>query len=154
MKLILFLDFDGVLHPQPCFQDNVFCRLPLLEEVLREFPTLPIVISSSWREQESLEFLKSYFSADIAQRMIGVTPLYRHPAFDHLKNPSVDFERQWEIENWCDENQYHASNWIAIDDYAPWFEPECPNLLLTSAATGFILEDQQRLRVMIKARLP
>jgi hypothetical protein len=32
MKLILFLDFDGVLHPQPCFADSAFCRLPLLED--------------------------------------------------------------------------------------------------------------------------
>jgi hypothetical protein len=115
---------------------------------------MPIVISSSWREHESLEILKSHLCEEIAQRMIDVMPFYRDPAFDHRTNPATDFERQWEIEAWCDENQRHASNWIAIDDYAPSFEPDCPNLLLTSAATGFILQDQQRLRAMIKARLP
>lgn len=46
MKLILFLDFEGVLHPQPCFQDNVFRRLPWLA-ALREFPPVQIVISST-----------------------------------------------------------------------------------------------------------
>jgi hypothetical protein len=154
MNLTLFLDFDGVVHPQPCFRENVFCRLPLLEDVLREFSEVNIVISSSWREHYGLAELKDFFSQDIAPRVIDVTPFYRDPAFDHLKNPPTDFERQWEIEAWCDENQRHASNWIAIDDYAPWFEPDCPNLLVTSSKSGFTRDDQASLRAMIKARLP
>ena len=53
--LILFLDFDGVLHPEG--EDHIlnggadFCFLPRLEALLREFPWVKIVISSSWREQ-------------------------------------------------------------------------------------------------------
>ncbi len=42
MNMYLFLDFDGVTHPQPCLQDSAFCRLPLIEEVLREFPMVKI----------------------------------------------------------------------------------------------------------------
>lgn len=34
--MILFSDFDDVTHPQPCFHENVFCRLHLIESVLRE----------------------------------------------------------------------------------------------------------------------
>lgn len=34
--MILFLDFDGVTHPEFCSYDDYFCRLPLIEEVLRE----------------------------------------------------------------------------------------------------------------------
>jgi len=34
--MILFLDFDGVTHPQPCGDENVFCCLHLIESVLRE----------------------------------------------------------------------------------------------------------------------
>ncbi len=156
MKLIIFLDFDGVTHPQPCFQENVFCRLPILEEVLREFPTVDIVISSSWREHYSLSDLQDFFSADIQARVLAVTPFYRDPRFDHLADRAADteFERQWEIECWCDENMPHLNNWIAIDDYPKWFQPNCPNLLVTSSATGFMVDDQDRLRQLIKARLP
>jgi len=50
--MILFLDFDGVTHPQPCGDENVFCQLHLIEAVLREreLQGVHIVISSSWRE--------------------------------------------------------------------------------------------------------
>ena len=48
--MILFLDFDGVLHPEPCDEDGEpFCNLPALEAILRDFPAVEIVISSMWR---------------------------------------------------------------------------------------------------------
>jgi hypothetical protein len=52
---IIMLDFDGVTHPDNFFDANFFCRLPLIEEVLRKFPSVKIVISSSWREHHSLD---------------------------------------------------------------------------------------------------
>ncbi|GIK54200.1 MAG: hypothetical protein BroJett014_31730 [Planctomycetota bacterium] len=32
---VLFLDFDGVLHPSLCLEAEHFCRRPLFEEVMR-----------------------------------------------------------------------------------------------------------------------
>lgn len=58
---VLFLDFDGVTHPEPCCQEDVFCRLNLIEDVLLGFPTVDIVISSSWRDHYTLEYLRSFF---------------------------------------------------------------------------------------------
>ncbi|WP_205895069.1 HAD domain-containing protein [Metapseudomonas otitidis] len=53
--MILFLDFDGVLHPEYDGQatpaDVVFCHLPRFEAVMRDHPEVEIVISSTWREQ-------------------------------------------------------------------------------------------------------
>ena len=48
--VVLFLDFDGVTHPEPCTQQEEFCTLHMIEGVVREFAELEIVISSSWRE--------------------------------------------------------------------------------------------------------
>lgn len=54
--MILFLDFDGVLHPffpradRSDEENQLFAYLPRLEGVLRDFPEWQIVISSSWRE--------------------------------------------------------------------------------------------------------
>jgi hypothetical protein len=43
---ILFLDFDGVLHPVDCHPDHHFCRLPLLAGWLKdERPDVDLVIS-------------------------------------------------------------------------------------------------------------
>ena len=46
--MILFLDFDGVLHPEPSLAKDAFCRLPLIEEILQDFPQVQIVVSSAW----------------------------------------------------------------------------------------------------------
>lgn len=55
--MILFLAFDGVTHPQPCFHENVFCRLHLIESVLREHELSDIEIVC-WRRCEfDLDFL-------------------------------------------------------------------------------------------------
>ena len=152
MKLYLFLDFDGVMHPQP-YQEYIFCQLPLIEEVLREFPSVFIVISSSWRAQFDLISLKRLFSEDIGSRVIGATQFYRDPALNHLTKSANDFERQWEIELWMRENSKPNDKWIAVDDYQKMFEPDCQNLLVTSAASGFVENDKLSLRDMIRARL-
>ncbi|WCT24267.1 HAD domain-containing protein [Acidovorax temperans] len=51
---ILFLDFDGVLHPEHCHESKHFCCLPVLEDALRQAPEWQVVISSTWRLQKSL----------------------------------------------------------------------------------------------------
>jgi len=153
--IVMFLDFDGVTHPEPSSQKGVFCCLPNIEEVLRDFPGVCIVISSSWREQHHLAELQDFFCADIAPRVIGVTPFCRDPKSDWQPDtmPDVVFERQWEIETWLTANRPQGTPWIAIDDRPQWFRPDCPDLLVTSAATGFTVNDHHTLRAMMKARL-
>lgn len=67
--MLLFLDFDGVLHPQydgePTPVSELFCHLPRFESILQDFPSVEIVISSTWRNQFTLEELRSRFSPDI-----------------------------------------------------------------------------------------
>ena len=75
--LPLFMDFDGVTHPEPCFKDTMFCQLPFIEEVIREFQPVEIVISSSWREHYSLCELQDMFSPDIGRRIVGMTPTHK-----------------------------------------------------------------------------
>jgi hypothetical protein len=153
----VFLDFDGVLHPEPCWPENTFCRKELLEEVLREFPQVPIVISSTWRETHSMGDMKAMFSPDIAVRIVGKTPYLRNPRKNDILNCDGEpppWERQWEIERWMGKNRAMGSPWIAIDDRPRWFKDECPNLLVTSSKIGFSKSDQETLRQMIEKRLP
>ena len=46
---VLFLDLDGVLHPEHCHESKHFCRLPILEAALRQVPETIVVITSTWR---------------------------------------------------------------------------------------------------------
>jgi len=47
--MILFLDFDGVLHPEFSHESRHFCCLPVLEQVVRQLQDCEVVISSTWR---------------------------------------------------------------------------------------------------------
>ena len=114
MVNFLFLDFDGVLHPQydgePTPKEVCFCHLPRFEAVMRRHPGVQIVISSTWRQQFGMLQLSAFFSADIARRIVGITPTY--PA----DGPPRMHIREWEILQWL--QQHHASNrpWVALDD--------------------------------------
>lgn len=123
----LFLDFDGVLHPGLCEPGDRFCRLPILEDVLRGHPRVPVVISSSWRHSQSPDELRKLFSHDIRPRIIDVTP----PA-----KVGVPFGRFAEISTWLAVNNRQGDPWIALDDYAYEFPRGCPNLLLCNSGTG------------------
>lgn len=101
MRMILFLDIDGVLHPLvPRYRNGVrmggwadpactLCHLPRFESIMRDYPEVRIVISSNWRITRTLEKLRSYFSADIRPRIIDTTLVF-----------SASYERQREILDW------------------------------------------------------
>ena len=130
---VLFLDFDGVAHPELPDADDLFGQLLLIEGVLREFPSVEIVISSSWRLHHDLADLRSNFSFDIAPRVIDVTPLPWTDR-DGVKPPG---RRQREIEAWLEANRPGGVPWLAIDDRPEWFDADCPNLFLTNSLRGF-----------------
>lgn len=153
--MILFLDFDDVTHPQPCFHENVFCRLHLIESVLREreLRDVQIVISSSWREHHSLDDMREFFSRDIQGRVIGVTPDLPKLASDGLPDQAPEFERERECQAWIQTNRPPGTPWLAIDDRPHWFSPDCANLLVTNCQYGFHPDNAATLRDMLWERL-
>ena len=144
--MILFLDFDGVLHPQYDGQqvpsDVAFCHLPRFEAVMRCFPNVEIVISSTWREQFELNTLRARFSPDIALRIIGVTPL----SADMLtaNEPKI---RECEIISWLQVNNRQGEEWIAIDDCAWQFNKHKNRLIVCKGYIGMDLDVEAKLRV-------
>ena len=147
--MILFLDYDGVLHPQTPRQnlsdaDNrLFSYLPRLEAVLRDFPQYRIVVSSSWREGRPWENVISAFSGDISQRIIGSTPVLQRKEPPYPKHPRFD-----EIELYLAAKGQQRVRWLALDDEARLFPPDCPNLLL--CADGFRQAEEDALRARFK----
>ena len=71
---ILFLDFDGVLHPEHCHESRHFCCMSILEDALRQVPECKLVITSTWRLERPLDTLRQRFARDIAARIAGITP--------------------------------------------------------------------------------
>ncbi len=137
--MILFLDFDGILHPAINYTaERLMRNLPLLEDVLRGRPHVDVVISSTWRETRTLSELQVLFSPDIAPRIIGTTPQWR----DIQDEASFGtYVRQAEIEAWLRGAGRPWEQWLAVDDQAHLFRPFCKNLLVTNGATGLTADD-------------
>src|SRR5476649_858554 len=132
--MLLFLDFDGTLHPDINYKPELlFAKLPLLEKVLRIRPAVEIVISSTWRTTRTLQELRSYFSADIAPRIVGTTPHWREFQDESSFGTYV---RQAEIELWLRTAGRAWEPWVALDDQPHLYRPFCTNLLLTNPTTG------------------
>lgn len=116
--LMLFLDFDGVLHPAGVREESYLVDMPALASVLRRFKdNVGVVISSTWRESESLEQLRGYFDQDLQHLIVGVTPVLRGQ------------NRQAECLAWL-HKRAPGARWLAIDDDARGFESGCENLFL------------------------
>ncbi|HWV19317.1 MAG TPA: HAD domain-containing protein [Rhodocyclaceae bacterium] len=129
--MILFLDFDGVLHPVGG-KAEVFCCVPKLWQLLRACPEAQVVFSTSWRETYSMDLLVDFATSnggeDLVHRFIGSTPVPEWSEDDPVNRLS-------ECEAWLQENGHTASPWLAIDDNGEWFYG-CPNLYLVDHATG------------------
>lgn len=138
--MILFLDFDGVLHPQydgawvPPGQ--AFCHLPRLEVVLRGFPGVDLVISSEWRKQFPLDALRARFSHDIAARIVGATPALASAA--HAGRRYVPARREAEMLQWLGLAGRPADGpWLALDDAIWLFDRYRDRVVACAARTGF-----------------
>ncbi|QSI76663.1 HAD domain-containing protein [Niveibacterium microcysteis] len=108
--MILFLDFDGVLHPLN--KAEKFTRAHLLDTFLAEQCDVEIVLSTSWRQIFPLAVLRSKLTATIAERVIGATPIFPRAALE----PAPAAVRERECRMWLDTNGRTDAAWIALDD--------------------------------------
>lgn len=145
----LFLDVDGVLHPEFCHGSKHFSCLPIFERVLRYVTCCDIVISSTWRLHEPLDSLRSRFSRDIAHRVIGMTGQFGQ--LEGVPDALLSYEREAECNAWLRTNNRLASPWLAIDD-RPWlYRPFNRSLFLVDGATGLTMDKAQELKARLSS---
>jgi hypothetical protein len=144
MRKIIFLDFDGVLHPDGV---GLFSQLGVFEEYLSQMPDVEVVVSSTWREEQTLDELRKYFSPFAQDRIIGTTP--------SLEDGYDCGGRQREIQAFLDSAGLNSNNcfWIALDDMPLFFEDDYPNLLLTDSSQGFTASNGHSLLEWYKCTL-
>lgn len=145
--MILFLDFDGVLHPVfplpelPEEENQFFAYAARLEEVLRGFPEVQIVISSTWRFLEPLDALRARFSPDIAARILGTLQT-------DMRNSGKGV-RHAEILAWLSSQGLSDQPWLALDDDPDNFHSG-ENVVL--CGDGFRDEEEYILRKRISSQ--
>ncbi len=127
--MLLFLDFDGVLHPYPCSDSEYFCWMDNLESILQFFPNTEVVISSSWREHYSFAALKQLFPKTIQKQIIDVTPVVAESSY-------AEGGREIEIIQWLKQQGREQGNWIAVDDNINLFDQFMQNVIECDSMTG------------------
>jgi len=159
---IVFLDFDGVLHPDEAYLVNgrpvlkttgqLFMWAPHLVEVLINFPDVEIVLSTSWARELSFSRARQYLPEVLRGRVIGST---WHSAM--AKRDGSSFPYVW----WDEATRYQQikryagraglTDWVAIDDQPEgWGADDLDKLVHTDSETG--LSDARVLALLV-ARL-
>lgn len=145
----LFLDFDGVLHPEFCHDSKHFSCLPYFENALRLLPEASVVITSTWRLQCPIEHLQARFSPDVAPRVFGATPEFN--TLEDVPESLLGYEREAECDAWLRTIQRAFLPWLAIDDRSWLFRPFSPSLFLIDGQTSFTPNDALKLVRAVRA---
>lgn len=128
-RRVLFLDFDGVLHPAPAKNAGPSSRfiavghfgwLPALVQLLRPHPDVSVVVHSSWREAYNDDELGEMLS-DLGDRVLGGTP------------PG---ERYESVLRWLDARPEFTSYRILDDDPAEFPAPPPGELIVCDPIEG------------------
>ena len=141
--MIIYLDYDGVLHPDGVYLQKgvpvlkgdqahlgLFVWMPILETILADFPLVRVRLSTSWVYVKRFSYAKGRLSALLQARVDGST--------FHTMMPDYEWEEMTRYEQiLSDVNRKKYTNWLAIDndDYG-WPDSERHHLVKTENLLG------------------
>lgn len=141
---VLYLDFDGVLHPEDVWRHpgrgiylgpggaghELFENAPLLEELLEPYPKVQVVLSTSWVRALGYSKAVKHLPPGLARRVMGAT--------FHSQMEDVDWYnllRGRQVER--DVARRRPSAWMAIDDTDEgWSDSSREHLVLSDPVEG------------------
>ncbi len=120
-ELLLYLDFDGVLHHEdvcwhpkkgPCIEAErytLFQHTPLLEQLLTPYPAVRIVLSTRWVQIYSCTKAAKRLPPSLRERVIGATFHSQMDRYAFSRKP-----RGMQI--WEDVVCRRPGDWLALED--------------------------------------
>ena len=148
--MILFLDYDGVLHADAVYLERgrpvlradgeLFMWADALAELLAERPHVQIVLSTSWARELRFARARDYLPADLRTRVIGST-WHSGMATDDEQRP-LGRETWWDTATRYQQIRRYVdraglTQWGAVDDQPEgWAESDRAHLVQTQADTG------------------
>ena len=156
MTMILFLDFDGVLHPNEVYsqpnmplslmaEGELFMHAPILEKALLPYPKAKIVLSTSWVRVYGYDRTLKKMPQNLRVRVVGATwhKKMRQGGQDPFNYMNRFQQIAWHV------RRNGTKNWLAIDDLFSGFEiSDWPDshrhlLVLTEQSKGLGCEETQ-----------
>lgn len=123
--LLLYLDYDGVLHPEDVYRHpkrgiylaskygghELFEHAELLADELEPHPDIRVVLSTSWVRVLRFKRAVSYLPERLKARVIGAT-FHSSMSQGHF----LDLSRGQQV--LADASRRRATRWLALDDDA------------------------------------
>jgi hypothetical protein len=121
---VLFLDFDGVLHPDAVYlsrrgptlrsEGELFMWAPVLVEILDPFTQVSLVLSTSWVRNLGFKRTLGFLPAGLRDRVIGAT-WHSSMAKDWADDSKWDGRTRYDqISRYAARAQ--LAYWISLDD--------------------------------------
>jgi hypothetical protein len=147
--VIIYLDFDGVLHPDAVYNPpnkpielrgpgELFMHAHVLEEALAIYPEAKIILSTSWVRALGFDRTIKKMPPKLAARVTGAT--WHNKLRQDNYDPFSNMSRFKQIMNHVNKNA--VENWIAIDDLHSghevysWPKDQSHLLVLTEESKG------------------
>lgn len=158
--MILFLDYDGVLHPDAAYLVNgrpvlradgsLFMWAQVLQEALEPYPEVKIVLSTSWvRVLKNFTRARGFLPPGLQSRVIGATwhsAMARHHEGAHRIDASwfTELSRYAQIALYLSRAGIGTERWLAIDDDSEGWPSELrDHLVETKGAYGLASKASQ-----------
>lgn len=144
---VLYLDFDGVLHPAEVFRQRgggmhlpehfrsqghrLFEHAGLLVELLKPYPQVAVVLSTSWVQVLGYDKARGHLPLALASRVIGAT---YHSGMRY----AAEFEQMSRGQQvLADVERRRPGAWLAVDDDGElWPAAHAGKLVLSHPDTG------------------
>lgn len=143
---VLYLDYDGVLHPDEAYRVrgrivlccegmSLFEFAPLLAQHLEPYPDLRIILSTSWVRVLSFNEARAWLPDALASRVIGAT---WHSAMNQFWWHSLSRYQQVSLHA----KRHRIARWLAIDDDTQgWPDDSREQLVHTDPMLGIATPD-------------
>lgn len=141
---VLFLDYDGVLHPDAVYRTrqglvlmregvSLFEWVRILEEALAPHPEMRIVLSTAWVRVLGFDEARGRLPEALQERVVGAT---WHSRMDRAEWQALS--RFGQVLRYV--QRHRVAHWLAVDDDAQDWARECHgNLVHTHAEFGLSL---------------
>jgi hypothetical protein len=159
---IVYLDFDGALHPGEVWFDRttrrsqlrepgheLFESVHLFEAAIAPYASVQIILSTSWVQTYGLEQTRAFLPMTLQPRVIGAT-------YDPRSPDAWRWARLTRYDQIALDVQRRKPRWLAIDDNALGWPPSAyESLVLVPTQLGLACPRAQALlHARLKARFP